>query len=171
MSRATVQCTRYWPSWRWCYHGVMWDCILHSVSENGHSQKRMWNKYCVSITSHVCFSKVGLCLFLLTLALLRDLSLGFQALLSRDSSLSLSVLFPGCLKFSTTSLLAAAFGTQMKLHSSFLIHWELVVWQCSEKVLALWQSSAWECWQVRPQYLHSSWYAETFNMIAAHCRS
>lgn len=99
-------------------------------------------KYCVSITSHLCFSKMRLCLFLLTLALLRDLSLRFQALFSRDGSLSLSVLFPGCLKFSTTSLLTAAFGTQMKLHSLFLIHWELIVWPCSGEVLALWQTSS-----------------------------
>lgn len=39
--------------------------------------------------------------------------------------------------------------------TAFLIYQKLVAWQCSGKDLALWQSSPWECWQVRHQYLHS----------------
>lgn len=107
MSRETVQCTRYWPSWRCCY-GVMWDCVSHSVSENVHSQKGFWNKHHVSISSRLCFSKMGLYQFLLTLNLL---FLGILNWIFRHCSAemvvsSLGVLFLECLKFS--SLLAAA---------------------------------------------------------------
>lgn len=69
------------------------------------------NKYHVSITSHLCFSKMGLCLFFLTLALLLGILNWIFRRCSAEMvvlSLSVIVLFPECLKFSTTSLLAAA---------------------------------------------------------------
>lgn len=112
MSRATAQCARYRPSWRWCYQGVMQDCGLQSASENVHSQTEFGNKYRVSITSHLCSSKMGLCLFLLTLALLflGILNWIFQALFSRDGSFisKCHCTFPRVSEIRHNCLLAAA---------------------------------------------------------------
>lgn len=151
-----------------------YEIVLHLASENVHSYKGFWNKNCVNINSHVSFSKMGLCLFLFTLV---HIFLGILNWIFRFCSaeivvlpLSVIVLFPECLK-SAQAFWQQRFGTHTNLHSSFLIHQELVVWQCSGKDLALWQSSPWECWQVRHQYLHSSWSTETFNVTAVCCKS
>lgn len=148
--------------------------VLHLASENVHSYKGFWNNNCVNINSHMSFSKMGLCLFLFTLV---HIFLGILNWIFRFCSaeivvlpLSVIVLFPECLK-SAQAFWQQHFGTHTNLHSPFLIHQELVVWQCSGKDLALWQSSPWECWQVRHQYLHSSWSTETFNVTAVCCKS
>lgn len=166
MSRETVQCTSYWPSWRCCY-GVMWDCVSHSVSENVHSQKGFWNKHHVSISSCLCFSKMGLSQFLLTLNLL---FLGILNWIFRRCSGEMVVsswsvvLFLECLKFS--SLLATAVwypyeASQFILNSSrtgsVAVQWEgrCTLAKFSLEVLAS----------------ETSWNTEIFNMIAVCCKS